>query len=248
MQIFTNQRIAIRPQSNSRLLEKAPCKKAPKSPRRQHAFRSESLGSASRHDEPCADKKSQRSGQNFPRDFWLEHSQKCKKIELLDFLGKNLAPWPRSLDFNWRRASASAPLSVLRSPSRRSPSSAMCAVCFLGGVYDYQACSESFKMDEKLWTTNSLYPCRSSRSGVHWDQSSILTCPTPLRSSDSHCDWDCSPRLAPWPLRSECANPHRTNVSKRSQHMKQPSLTFPGKIRRMLALTQGNLLFSARKT
>ena len=46
MQIFTNQRIAIRPQSNSRLLEKAPCKKAPKSPRRQHAFRSESSGSA----------------------------------------------------------------------------------------------------------------------------------------------------------------------------------------------------------
>ena len=33
------------------------------------------------------------------------------------------------------------------SPSRRSPSS---ATCFVGGVYDYQACSESFKMDEKL--------------------------------------------------------------------------------------------------
>ena len=67
-----------------------------------------------------------------------------------------LAPWPRSLDFNWRRAGASASLSLLRSPYRRSPRSATCAVCFVGGVYDYQACSESFKMDEKLWTTHCI--------------------------------------------------------------------------------------------
>ena len=27
-----------------------------------------------------------------PRDLWLEHAKKCKKVELLNFLGKNLAP------------------------------------------------------------------------------------------------------------------------------------------------------------
>ena len=56
MQIFTNERTAVRFQSNSRPLKKSSPQKAPKSPRRQNAFRSYSSGSASTHDEPCAKK------------------------------------------------------------------------------------------------------------------------------------------------------------------------------------------------
>ena len=40
------------------------------------------------------------------------------------------------------------------------------AVCFVGGVYDYQACSESFKMDEKLWTTHCIHQEQSERSAL----------------------------------------------------------------------------------
>ena len=37
------------------------------------------------------------------------------------------------------------------------PGDRQAAVCFVGGVYDYEACSESFKMDEKLWTTHCIH-------------------------------------------------------------------------------------------
>ena len=97
---------------------------------------------ASTHDERfLLIKYPERSEQVYPRDVWPEQSWKLQETGRLDFLGKCLAPWPRSLGFNWRRASTSLYLS---NSFWRSPSSAAvgCALCrWYPYDYQYQACS-----------------------------------------------------------------------------------------------------------
>ena len=153
MQIFTNSRIAIRPSQILVYLKKLPAKKL-------QNLREDKVRSDPNPRFPPADMTSLaliKNRSDLDRTsrgtFGLNTLKNARKSSFWTSSGRtwhlDRGPWTSTED-ELALPLLSLSLSCVLLPGDRRPSSAMCAVCFVGGVYDYQACSESFKMDEKL--------------------------------------------------------------------------------------------------